>query len=58
MKSFTGLNTAAALPEVFLGKGALKMYSKFKREQPCQSAISKSCFVTLLKLHFSMGALL
>ena len=27
-------------PEVFLGKGVLKIWSKFTREHPCQSAIS------------------
>ena len=26
--------------EVFLGKGALKIYSKFTGEQPCQSVIA------------------
>ena len=27
-------------PEVFLGKGVLKLCSKFTGEHPCQSAIS------------------
>ena len=29
-------------PEVFLGKGVLKICSKFTREHPCRSAISKA----------------
>ena len=39
-------------PEVFLGKGALKICSKFTGEHPCRSLISKQrncdCKVTLL----------
>ena len=58
-------------PEVFLGKGVLKICSKYTGEQPCQSAISikllcNPCqsailiklFATLLKSHFGMGVLL
>ena len=40
-------------PEVFLGKVVQKICSKFTGEHPC-----RSCFATLLKLHFSMGVLL
>ena len=41
--------------EVFLGKGVLKICSKFTGEHPCWSAI---CKTTLLKSHFGMGVLL
>ena len=34
--------TRSSLPEVFLGKGVLKICSKFIGEHPCQSAISIS----------------
>ena len=44
-------------PVVLLGKGVLKICSKFTREHPCQSAISIK-FASLLKSHFDMGALL
>ena len=44
-------------PEVLLGKGVLKICSKFTREHPCQSVISIK-FASLLKSHFDMGALL
>ena len=46
--------------EVFLGKGVLKIYSKFKGEHPYRSAISikLQCKAILLKSHFSMGFLL
>ena len=42
-------------PEVFLGKAAPKICSKFTREHPYGSVI---CKATLLKSHFSVGALL
>ena len=47
-------------PEVFFGKGVLKICSKFIGEQQCRSAISIKllCFATLLKSHFGMGVLL
>ena len=46
-------------PEIFLGKGALKICSKFTGEHPCQSVILlKSVSATLLKSHFRMGVLL
>ena len=45
-------------PEVFLGKGVLKICSKFTGEQPYRSAILKSCEATLLKSHFGTGVLL
>ena len=39
-------------PEVFLGKGVLKIYSKFTGDHPCRSAISiKFNKATLLKSH-------
>ena len=43
-------------PEVFLGKGVLKICSKFTGEHPCQRAV-QSCNATLLKSHFGMGVL-
>ena len=36
----------------FLGKGVLKIYSKFTGERPCQSVVS--CFATLFKSQFGM----
>ena len=39
--------------EVFLGKGVLKICSKFTGEHPCQSA-----HFGILKSHFGMGVLL
>ena len=50
--------TKYSSPEVFLGKGFLKIYSKFTGELPCRSVISINMYVTLLKSHFSMGFLL
>ena len=44
-------------PEVFLGKGVLKICSTLTGEHLCRSAISISR-VTLLKSHFGMGILL
>ena len=45
--------------EVFLGKGALKICSKFTGAHPCRSVILlKSVSATLLKSHFGMGVLL
>ena len=41
-------------PEVFLGKGVLKICSKFTREHPCQSAISiklQSKFIKITLWH-------
>ena len=34
------INGRSSHPEVFLGKGALKICSKFTGEHPCRSAIS------------------
>ena len=42
--TLTFLNFRSSRPEVFLRKGALKIYSKFTGEHPCRSAIS-------IKLH-------
>ena len=39
-------------PEMFLGKGVLKICSKFTGEHPCRSVIS------IVVSHFHMGALL
>ena len=44
--------------EVFLGKGVLKISSKFTGEHPCCSAISINCEGTLLKSYFGIGVLL
>ena len=43
----------SSLPEVFLGKGVLKICRKFTGEKPMLS-----CFATLLKSNFGMGVLL
>ena len=45
-------------PEVFWGKGVLKICSTFIGEHPCRNAISIKLLATLLKSRFSMGALL
>ena len=42
-------------PEVLLGKGVLKICSKFAGEHQCQSAIS---IKLLCKTHFGIGVLL
>ena len=44
-------------PEVFLGKGLLKICSKFTDEYSCRSVISISFKTTLLKSHFGMSVL-
>ena len=38
-------------PEVFLGKGALKICSKFTGENPCQSVISICNFIEIILWH-------
>ena len=48
-----GWNNRSSHPEVFLGKGVLKIWSKFTGKHPCRSAICN--FATLLKLHFGMS---
>ena len=56
--------TRSSPSEVFLGKGILKICSKFIGEHPYRSAFSIKlpcnllCFATLLKSHFGMGVLL
>ena len=45
-------------PEVFLGKGVLKICSKFTSEHPCRSAILINLLCNLFKSHFGMGGLL
>ena len=40
----------SSLPQVFLGKGILKIYSKFTGEQPCQSAISIKFLCNFIKI--------
>ena len=37
-------------PEVFLGKGVLKIYNKFTGEHPCQGAISIN-FIEIILRH-------
>ena len=41
----TTLNVSSSPLEVFLGKGVLKIYSKFTREHPCRSVIWKLFFI-------------
>ena len=45
------INLRSSHTEVFLGKGVLKICSKFTGEHPCRN-------VSLLKSHFGMGVLL
>ena len=39
-------------PEVFLGKGVLKICSKFTEEHPCRSAISKKLLCNFIEIAF------
>ena len=48
-------NYRSSHSEVFLGKGVLKICSKFKGEHPRRSVISINLLATLLKSHFGMG---
>ena len=41
--------------EVFLGKGALKIYSKFTGEQPCQSVIAIKLQSNFIEITFPHG---
>ena len=52
--TFFDFNYRSSRPEVSLGKGVLKICSKYTGEQPCWSVIS----IKLLCLNFSMGVLL
>ena len=42
-------------PEVFLGKGVLKIYSKFTGEHPCRSVISKKLLCNFTKITLRHG---
>ena len=42
-------------PEVFLGKGVLKICSKFTREHPCQSAISIKLLCNFITITLRYG---
>ena len=42
-------------PEVFLGKGVLKIYSKFTGEHPCQSAISINLLCNFIEIAHRHG---
>ena len=48
------MNLRSSRPEVFLGKGVLKICSKFTEEQPCRSVISiklQSNFIEITLRH-------
>ena len=45
-------------PEVFLGKGVLKICSKFTGEHPCQSAISIKLLCSIFSEHLFLATLL
>ena len=45
-------------PGVFLGKGVLKIYSKFTEEHPCRSAISIKLQSKFIEITCGMGVLL
>ena len=47
------LLTRSSLPEVFLGKGVLKICSKFKGQHPCRSVISTKLLCNLSAWVFS-----
>ena len=42
-------------PEVFLGKGVLKIWSKFAGEHPCRSAISIKLLCIFIEIAFRHG---
>ena len=42
--TYEGYKSRSSPPEVFLGKGVLKICSKFTGEHPCQNAISIKLF--------------
>ena len=42
-------------PEVFLGKGVLKICSKFTRDHPCRSAISEKWQSNFIKIALRQG---
>ena len=45
-------------PEVFLGKGVLKITIKFTGEHSCRSVISVSVHSNFIEITFDMGVLL
>ena len=47
----------SSTPEVFLGKGVLRICSKFTGEHPFGKGILINKVATLLKSHFGMGVL-
>ena len=51
LATFLDFHYRSSSLEVYLGKGVLKICSKFTGEQPCWSVIS----IKLLSLNFSMG---
>ena len=55
LKKYCPSTNRSSHPGVFLGKGVLKIYSKFTGEHPCRSSISMKLHATLLKSHFGMG---
>ena len=55
-KSFSDFRSSP--PELFLGKGALKLYSKFTQEHPCGSVISTKLQNNFIEIKLCMGALL
>ena len=51
-------STRSSHPEVSLGKGVLKICSKYTGEQPCLSGISLKLQSSFIETHFGMGVLL
>ena len=45
-------------PEVFIGKGVLKICSKFTGKRPVEVRFQQSSKATLLKSHFGMSVVL
>ena len=44
----------SSCPKVFLGKGVMKICSKFTGEHPCRSVISTKSLCNFIEKHFSM----
>ena len=53
--SFTKNKWQKQPPEMFLGKGALNMCSKFRRENPCRSVISLKLLCSFIEIALRHG---
>ena len=53
--TFMTVKHSSSRPDVFLGKGVLKICSKFTGEQPCQSVISIKLLCNFVKITLGNG---